>query len=330
VTGADANTGRDAAAGIVTALRAVTKRRKRGSKNSEVERCRFTVPRELALMLRDCGETHQREGYRCLFDASSQSIRDVGAATRTLRDCKLGYFGVLHTWGRDLQTFHPHVHYVVPGGGVKVDHDGNALRWQSTPKNFFVHGKTLSRVYKAKLADALREAELYDQVPASAWYKDFVVDIRPVGHAEPTLKYLAPYVHRVAISDKRIVSIDESSVKYTVRPSKSNRTVTRTPTGVKFVGAFAQHILPSGFMKIRHYGWMSANSKITIDEVKWLVWLHLGWTFWLASGHAPQEKPLTTPLHCAACGGEMKVVAVTYDSVVIDSTAQSLTYFDSG
>lgn len=106
--------------------------------------------------------------------------------------------------------------------------------------------------------------------------KSFVVDIQSVGHAEPTLKYLAPYVHRVAIRDKRIMAVDESSVKYSVRPSKSRHTVTRKVPGETFVRSFSQHVLPAGFMKIRHYGWMSANSKVKIDEVKWLVWLHLG------------------------------------------------------
>lgn len=285
----------------------------------------FTVPRELALVLR----AHQDDGYRCLFDASSQSIRDVGAATKSVKGCRLGYFGVLHTWGRDLQTYHPHIHFVVPGGGVKVDERGNAVRWQSTPKNFLFDHGTLIRVYKAKLADKLRAADLYQQVPASVWNEKFVVDIQSVGQAEPTLKYLAPYVHRVAISDKRIVEVDESSVKYTVRPSKSRHTITRKVPGETFVLSFAQHVLPAGFMKIRHYGWMSANSKVKIDEVKWLVWLHLGWTYWLASGHAPQEKPLTAPLRCAACGGEMKVIQVTYDPIFVTAD-QSLTYFDSG
>jgi len=144
----------------------------------------------------------------------------------------------------------------------------------------------------------------------------------------PTLKYLAPYVHRVAISNKRIVAVNKSSLTYTVRPSKSSREITRTVDGETFARSFAQPILPSGFQKIRHYGWMSPNSKIGLDEVKWLVWLSLGWTFWLASGHAPQEKQLTATLCCAACGGEMKVVAVTYDAIVVDSD-HSLTYFDS-
>lgn len=289
----------------------------------------FTVPRELGLMLRAGGDDDRRDGYRCLFDASSQSIHDVGAATRSLQGCQLGFFGVLHTWGRDPQTFHPHIHYVVPGGGVKLDSSGHAESWQSTPKNFLFHHGTLMRVYKAKLADELRACGLYDRVPADVWRKNFVVDIQPVGHGVPTLKYLAPYVHRVAISNKRIASVDETSVTYTIRPSKTNRIVTKTIPGDVFVRGFAQHVLPSGFMKIRHYGWMSANSKTRLDEVKWLVWLFLGWTFWLASGHAPAEAPLTTPLRCAECGGAMRVVEVTYEAMT-DLTGRALAYFDSG
>lgn len=293
----------------------------------------FTVPRELGLVLRGEQETTQQAGYRCLFDASSQSIRDVGAATKRLRGCKLGYFGVLHTWGRDLQTYHPHIHYVVPGGGVKVDDNGDAVSWQSTPKNFLFHHGTLMRVYKAKLAHEFREAGLYEQVPVETWQKDFVVDIQAVGDGVSTLKYLAPYVHRVAISDKRIVAVDEQLVKYTVRPSKSNRSVSRTVSGDIFVRSFAQHVLPSGFMKIRHFGTMSSNSRVSRDELKWLVWLSLGWTFWLASGYAPQPKPLTSPLRCADCGGEMKVIAVTCDAIVptaLSSSGSALAYYDSG
>lgn len=289
----------------------------------------FTVPRELGSVLRGGNDDCRREGYRSLFDASSQSIRDVGAATKSLQGCQLGFFGVLHTWGRDPMTYHPHVHFVVPGGGVKLDDSGRPLAWQPTPKNFLFHHGTLMRVYKAKLADELRACGLYESVPASAWSKNFVVDIQPVGHGVPTLKYLAPYVHRVAMSDKRITAVDESSVTYTIRPSKTNRTVTKKVPGDAFVGGFAQHILPPGFQKIRHYGWMSANCTVGLDEVRWLVWLFLGWTFWLASGHAPSEPSLTTPLRCAECGGKMRVVEVTYDAMA-KLTDRALAYFDSG
>ena len=202
----------------------------------------FTVPRELGLVLR----VHQREGYRCLFDASSGSIRDVAAVTKSLRDCVVGFFGVLHTWGRDPAVFHPHIHYVVPGRGVKLDEQGNALSWQSTPKNFLFHHATLIRVFKAKLADELRAAGLYELVPAKAWEQKFVVDIEAVGHGVPTLKYLAPYVHRVAINNSRIVSVDEQSVTYKIRRSKTNRVETKRVDGDVFVGSFLQHVLPRG------------------------------------------------------------------------------------
>ena len=152
-------------------------------------------------------------------------------------------------------------------------------------------------------------------MPGEAWKKKFVVDIQAVGHGTPTLKYLAPYVHRVAISDKRIFSVDQQSVHYTIRPSKSDATISRKLSGEKFVAAFCQHILPKGFQKIRHYGWMSSNSKTSLEKVKWLVWSYLGWVYWLASGYAPQTKPLTAPLCCTDCGGPMRVVEVTYDAI---------------
>jgi hypothetical protein len=87
-----------------------------------------------------------------LFDAAAESLRDVGSATRALKECRLGYFGVLHTWGRDPLVYHPHVHFVVPGG-------------------------------------------IYGDVPESAWMKNSVVDIQPVGNGQAVLKYLAPYVY---------------------------------------------------------------------------------------------------------------------------------------
>ena len=273
----------------------------------------FTVPREVGLVLRD----HQREGYRCLFDASSQSIRDVGAATKSLKGCKLGYFGVLHTWGRDPMVYHPHVHYIIPGGGVKVDEQGNAIGWQNTPAGFLMRHRTLIRVYKAKLADELRRCGLYHAVPSDVWKKDFVVHIEAVGNGWSSLRYLAPYIHRVAISDKRIVSVNDTSVCYKVTPTKTQQTEVRSVAGVRFVAGFAQHILPSRFQKVRHYGWMSANSSIRLDEIQLLIWMQLGWVYWLASGHAKQPEPLTSHPHCKHCGCRLRVVAVHFDPMLL-------------
>ena len=286
----------------------------------------FTVPKELREVLRGS----QADGYRALFDAGAQSLRDVGSATRSLKDCRLGFFGVLHTWGRDPMVYHPHVHFVVPGGGVNVDEDGNSVSWQATPDNFLFHHGTLIRVYKAKLADHLRVCGLYDSIPAEAWQKKFVVDIQPVGDGRAVLKYLAPYVNRVAISDSRIIACDDSSVTYRYKPSKSNVERIRCVAGDEFVRGFVQHTLPKGFQKIRYYGWMSANSKFSIDEVKWLIWLFLGWTYWLGSGHAPQPEPVVKPqLRCAECGGVMRVVHVSSQPLELLSN-HALAYLDSG
>ncbi len=185
-------------------------------------------------------------------------------------------------------------------------------------------------VYKAKLADELRRCGLYDAVPAEAWTKTFVVDIEPVGDGHAVLKYLAPYVHRVAISDSRIVACDETSVTFRYKPSGAKTYQERNVPGTEFVRGFVQHTLPPRFQKIRHYGWMSSNSKVSLDEVKWLVWLFLGWTFWLASGHAPQQKSVTKPqLRCAECGGEMRVVDITFEPTNVLSE-HALAYLDSG
>jgi len=282
----------------------------------------FTVPDQIGWVLRGS----QRDGYAALFDAGAESIVDVGSATKSLTGCQLGFFGVLHTWGRDPCVYHPHVHFVVPGGGVSED--GSA--WQATPENFLFHHATLIRVYKAKLADHLRACGLYDAVSAEAWRAKFVVDIKPVGDGQAVLKYLAPYVNRVAISDNRIVACDDSSVTFRYTPTGSKQSKVRQVSGQEFVRGFAQHTLPGHFQKIRYYGWMSPNSKVKVDEVKWLVWLLLGWTFYLASGRAVPETPRPRPtVRCAECGGAMRIVEVTFEPRRVLPN-HALTYLDSG
>lgn len=238
--------------------------------------------------------------------------------------------GVLHTWGRDPMIYHPHVHCVVPGGGVKLDEAGEVVGWQATPENFLFHHGTLVIVYRAKLADELRQCGLYEHVAAETWSKKFVVDIQPVGDGKAVLKYLAPYVHRVAISDRRIVNCDQASVTYRYTPSKSRTALTRTVDGHEFVRGFAQHVLPRGFQKVRHYGWMSSHAKVSVEQVRWLVWLLLGWTYWLASGHAPTEI-LHEPrdVRCARCGCSMRVVHISFESLGALSD-HALAYLDSG
>jgi hypothetical protein len=152
---------------------------------------------------------------------------------------------------------------------------------------------------------------LYHQLPYGVLKKDWVVNIKPVGNGQAVLKYLAPYVHRVAICDNRIVSVDQQGVTYTVKPTGKQRLVTRHLSGQQFVRSFCQHILPSGFQKVRHYGFMSPNCKLKLAEVRWLVWLYKGWTYWLGSGmfQPPIVKPRAP--HCSACGGELELLSIT-------------------
>ena len=281
----------------------------------------FTVPDQVRSLLR----ANQRVGYGALFAAGSETIRDLGASSKYLRGCTLGFFGVLHTWGRNPMVYHPHVHFVVPGGGVNVAEG----RWQQTPENFLFAHAAAVKFYKGKFADQLRRAGLHDQVELEVWRKKWTVDIKPVGDGKAVLKYLAPYVNRVAISDKRIVTCDDRNVTFRFTPTGKKRSVTRTVTGNEFVRGFVQHTLPPGFQKLRYYGWMSPNSRISLEEVRWLVWLMLGLTFWLSSLQRREQEPPQAGHCCDACGGTMRVVLVIdhHDRVLYQN---ALPYLDSG
>ena len=264
----------------------------------------FTVPEAVRRLLRATSTAKLRAGYAAIFACGSATIGGLLANPKFLGCNDVGFFGVLHTWGRDPMVYHPHVHFVVPGGGVA----GRGRKWLSTPNNFLFSHAAAIRIYKAKFADAMRAAGLYHKIPARTWKQKWVVDIRPVGDGKAVLKYLAPYVYRVAISDNRIERCDDREVTFRYTPSGTRRSKQRTVTGEQFVRGFLQHVLPSGFQKVRYYGWMSQNSRTSFALVKWLVWLHLGWTYWLGSGVAPQPQQPTRTIRCAACGGQLRVI----------------------
>jgi hypothetical protein len=262
----------------------------------------FTILSELRRLLRG----NQKLGYDAIFNAGSETIRLLLANDKYLGSDKIGFFGALHTWGRDPSVYHPHVHFVVPGGGVSRD----GSKWIQTPANFlFPHARACA-LYKKRFADALRKCGIYEKVPDSVWQKKFVVDIKPVGDGNAVLKYLARYVYRVAISDSRVKDVSDGSVTYRVTPSGSKTSRDRTVSGQEFVRGFAQHVLPSGFQKLRYYGFMSPNCKLQLENVRWLVWLYRGWTYWLGSGMAPQEVPPKRCPTCRHCGGDLTLLAI--------------------
>lgn len=283
----------------------------------------FAVPGALRKFVR----THQRACYQALFDTGSQTIRELASGPRFIGTDRLGFFGALHTWGRDLTVYHPHVHFVVPGGGVSAD----GSHWQACPENFLLPEKAASVVYRAKFRDAMEEAGLLDEINAIApevWKQKWVVDVEAVGDGRATLKYLAPYVYRVAISNNRIESVDESSVTYRYTPTGSSKSVRRRVVGEEFVRGFLQHTLPSNFQRLRYYGFASQNSSLSFDWVRLLVWCYLGWCLWLAK-QSPAEPPAKPPVRCAKCGGEMQLVAITDGNGTL-LYHHPLPYLDSG
>jgi hypothetical protein len=255
----------------------------------------FTIPASLRSFVR----SHQRAGYAALFAASSGAIRVLSANPKYVGSSNCGFFGVLHTWGRDL-NYHPHVHYVVPGGAVSED----GRCWLSSAPNFFIPVKAASKIYREKFREEMRKAGLLDQIDSKVWSEAWVVNSQAVGNAERSLKYLAPYVFRVAISDQRIVAIEEDadgqgSVTFGYRKSGSHRWRRMTVSAEEFLRRFLQHVLPSGFQKVRHYGFASAINRKEYPLIRWMVTLAMGLTYLL---HAAAAQ--TTPVFCCSdCGG---------------------------
>ena len=133
-------------------------------------------------------------------------IRKLLKNPKNLGGDKPGFFGVLHTWGRDLKDYHPHVHFVVPGGGVSPD----GKQWLQVKPDRLFHPLPAKQLYKKLFVAAMKKAGLYRRLPYGVLKFDWVVNIKPVGSGGAVLKYLAPYVYRIAISDNRIKAVDRA------------------------------------------------------------------------------------------------------------------------
>ncbi len=257
----------------------------------------FTLPAEL----RDVARSHQRAVYGALFDASSAALRAVMADAKFLGAARTGFFGVLHTWGRALE-YHPHVHYVVPGGGL----DAQGERWVASRPGFLVPVRALSTVFRAKFRDALRDAGLLDGIEPSAWRRDWVVHCEPTGDGRRSLRYLAPYVFRVAIGDHRIVECEDGHVTFRYRKVGSNRARRMTLDAMEFLRRFLEHVLPTGFAKVRHYGFLSPSAAVSLELVRRLIGAWLGEVSAAGSGRSgsPSSAPSVGPT-CPSCGGRL-------------------------
>jgi hypothetical protein len=253
--------------------------------------------------------------FGLLFDASAATLLEVGADPVHL-GAEVGFLSILHTWGQTLQR-HPHIHCVVPGGGLSPDHS----LWIRSPPHFFLPVRVLSRVFRGKFVAGLRQAfrakqlAFHGKLQPMATEKAFAAFLRtlfredwvvyakaPFGGPEHVLQYLARYTHRVAISNHRLLSVDDDRVTFRWKDyAHHNKSRAMTLTLEEFLRRFLQHVLPKGLPRIRYFGWLANRRRREL--------LPLCRTL-LAVAPLPAAAPaIEDPVwQCPACGGAMRVV----------------------
>jgi hypothetical protein len=257
----------------------------------------FTVPEKLRFFMRQ----NQRVAYSALFKASSDAIKKLAPNQNNIGADLPGFFGILHTWGRTLQ-YHPHIHYIVSGGALRSS-DGS---WHPSKIAFFLPVKALSKIFRAKFRDLMKQAKLFDQIPNEVWQIAWNVNCQAVGPSQATLKYLAPYVFKVAISNSRILGVQDRTVLIRYRKSHSRRSRILALDVIEFIRRFLQHVLPTGFMKIRYYGFINPNCKIALDRIRGLIELSYGFAVDLP---LPKLQPPRRSA-CPSCGGLLQLRSV--------------------
>ena len=251
--------------------------------------------------LRAVARSHQRTVYTAMFSCAHEALRKLAKDKRFVGSDRIGYLAVLHTWGSMLQ-YHPHIHLVIPGGALSE----NADQWLPSRQDLFVHTKPLELVSKAKFRDAMKKAHLFDQIDPCLWKQPWVVDTQAVGKGQNSLRYLARYVFRIAISNNRIKSIENSVIKFLYKDRHKKTWKTMKLDSMEFIRRFLQHVLPKGFMKIRHYGFLNPNSPFSIDQIRDLISLIHDVIRDLLP-EIPEHKK--QEIKCPCCGQPLKFIA---------------------
>ncbi|WAG64324.1 IS91 family transposase [Clostridium estertheticum] len=236
----------------------------------------FTIPDTINLIVYQ----NQRELYTLLFKAVAETLSELASDKKYL-GAALGFTSILHTWGQNLMH-HPHIHCIVPGGGLS-----SIGKWVSSRKKFFIPIKVLSRKFRGKFIYYLKQIYYknklkfygtqeylcnnneFEKLISSIYAKEWVVYCKPpFKQASSVVEYLGRYTHRVAISNNRIINIENDNVTFKWRDYKdSSKCKLMTVSADEFIRRFIIHILPSGFMKIRHYGLLgnrNKNTKLTL------------------------------------------------------------------
>jgi len=280
----------------------------------------FTLPAEVA----DIAFHNKAAVYDILFKAASQTLLTIAADPKHL-GARIGLVAVLHTWGSAL-THHPHIHCIVPGGGLSLDGE----RWISCRKGFFLPVRVLSRLFRRLFLERLKAAHtegrlaffgeqagladggLFAAAMAPLRRAEWVVYAKPpFAGPKSVLAYLARYTHRVAISASRLVSLDERGVTFRYKDYRTDgpdRRKLMTLAASEFMRRFLIHVLPPGFHRIRHYG-LFANAARAANLAKARALLEQ------ASPPAPtdvanDDTAAADAFPCPCCGGRMRLIEV--------------------
>ena len=253
----------------------------------------FTVPEQLRRFMR----SQQKDTYSAFFIASSAALKKLSADEKFIGGNLPGFFGVLHTWGRQLE-YHPHIHYIVPGGAL----DKESGCWHSSRQDFYVSVFALSKIFRAKFRDEMIKAGLFDQINPVVWKLSWNVNCQAVGSSEGSLKYLAPYVFKVAISNNRIIKVENGRVWLRYKKQKSSRWRTMSLDVMEFIRRYLQHVLPTGFMKIRYYGFMGSGSSLSLDDIRAAIERSLD--YFVEERPFPEKTDNRHP-YCPHCKGKL-------------------------
>jgi Putative transposase/Transposase zinc-binding domain len=281
----------------------------------------FTLPARIA----DIAYQNKAVVYDLLFKASSETMLTIAADPKHL-GARIGILSVLHTWGSAL-THHPHVHMIVPGGGFSLD----GKSWVACRPSFFLPVRVLSRLFrrlflqKLVIAHAagelqffgkhapLKEARAFAAYLAPLRNSEWVVySKRPVGGPEKVLRYLARYTHRVAISNRRLITCDDKAVTFKwkdYRVEGPERYKAMTLATHEFIRRFLIHVLPAGFHRIRYYGLLASGQRAeNIARARELLALPLLPIEAIKAASTEANEPQTSEHPCPCCGGRMIII----------------------
>jgi len=265
----------------------------------------FTLPNELRPIVR----RQQKTLYGVLMKAAAQALMKLADDPRYVGG-RLGILAVLHTWTTTL-TYHPHVHCLVPAGGVSGDG-----RWVAARKRYLVPVKALAVVFRGMFLGMLRKALPRQHVPHSVWTKPWVVYCKSaVQGSERVLQYLARYVHRIALANSRLVRIEDGQVTFRYQVRKERQWKTMTLPATEFIRRFLQHVLPRGSHKVRYYGFWNPSHRALLRQIQ----LVTGSGEPRAAMDDPAATPtdrtpgasFETPRKCPCCGEGILVLVET-------------------